>query len=659
MLPQPNISNVTPMGATLVDGGTTFRVFAPRATAVYLNGTLGGKIYNAQTGDRLLSKDTNGYWTGFQAGAKDGDQYRFWIVGPTEGGTQGYKRDPYARELQQGGDKDQWPNCFSIVRESGTYPWHDAGFRTPDFSDMIIYQAHIGAYAISKPGISANFLDVACKVPYIAALNVNVLQPLPMDEQEENPGLGYGGADLFSPDFPYVADANDLPGYLAVINRILSDKQQTPLQLGDIRSATAQLKVLVDLCHVYGIAITFDVVYNHAGGFNGDDNCIFYFDRLPNKGNNNDSLYCTDQDRGTGGLAFAMWNDDICKFLLDNGRYYIDEFHADGFRYDEISILLSTNLTNGWEFCRNLTTQQRELQPRFLQNAEFWPGSQSGIPSTFQPIIQPAAQGGAGFDVVQHDALRVALRSAVTASSYGAQSIVHMSAIASVLYPPALDHAWRAVTCVENHDIVKIGQDQRIPWLADSVDRRSWYARSRSRFATAVLLTAPGIPQIFMGQEFLEDYQWTWVPDDSPNLLWWDGLNSGKDGAMVNHLRFTQDAIKLRANYPALRGDNVNPFYISDNDRVLAFHRWLEGTDQDVVVVASLADSTWWSYELGFPIAGFWNEVFNSDVYDNWVNPVVAGNGTGVQVSGPPMHGFIASASVVIPANGVVVFAKA
>jgi 1,4-alpha-glucan branching enzyme len=214
------------------------------------------------------------------------------------------------------------------------------------------------------------------------------------------------------------------------------------------------------------------------------------------------------------------------------------------------------------------------------------------------------------------------------------------------------------VTCVENHDIVKVGQDQRIPWLADSQDRRCWYARSRSRVATAILLTAPGIPQLFMGQEFLEDYQWTWDPQPSVNLLWWDGLNTGQDKAMVNHLRFTQEAVKLRADYPALRGDNVHPYWFSDQDRVLAFHRWLEGTGQDVIVVATLSDTTWWSYDIGFPSGRYWKEVFNSDVYDNWVNPIVAGNGGGIDVSGQPMHGFATSASVVIPANGVVVFAR-
>jgi 1,4-alpha-glucan branching enzyme len=654
MLSQQNISVATPTGGNLAPGGATFRVWAPRATAVYLNGRFAGVDYDQQTDNRLLVKDVAGYWTGFQSGAQDGDLYRFWVNGA---GSSGYKRDPYAREL----DANGFPNCFCILRASDSYPWHDANFRTPDFSDIVIFQAHIGTYVISTAGVASNFLDVAAKVPYLAALGINMLQPLPIDEQEASPSMGYGGADLFSPDFPYIAGAASLPGYLAIINGLLAAKQCAPLELQHLQSGTSQLKVLVDLCHLYGIAVAFDVVYNHAGGFSVndalDDNCLYYLDRVPNEGNNNDSLYFTDQDRGTGGLAFAMWNQDVCRLLMDNAEHYIKEFHADGFRYDEISILLSTNQGNGWQFCRDLTTALRASQSRVLQNAEFWPGEFSNIPSTVAPIISPATTGGAGFDVIQHDALRSALRGAIGAASAGAQAAVSISGIAGALYPPGLDHGWRAVTCIENHDLVMVGRSPRIPALADASNHRSWYARSRSRFATAILLTAAGIPQFFMGQEFLEDKPWDVIPG-GPNLLWWDGLNSGSDRAMVDQLRFTQDLIHLRTAQPALRSDNVHPFYVSDDDRVLAFHRWLEGTGQDVVVVGSLAESTWWNYQIGFPSGGFWQEVFNSDVYDHWVNPWVAGNGAGVQANGEPLHGFITSASVVIPANGVVVFAK-
>ena len=437
-------------------------------------------------------------------------------------------------------------------------------------------------------------------------------------------------------------------------------RNQCPLALADIQSGPGQLKALVDLCHLHGIAVIFDVVYNHAGGFSIDgrldDNCLYYMDRRIDRGNNNDSLYFTDQDRGTGGLAFALWNDDVSKFLTDNARYYLEEMHADGFRYDEISTLISTSQGSGWQFCRALTSNLRGFRNRILQNAEFWAGRFSDIPASALPVVAPAPAGGMGFDVVQHDYLRSVLRGAVGAASGGANANVSMSAISAALYPPAFDHAWRAVTCIENHDLVLAGRDPRLPALADPSNHRSWYARSRSRFATAILLTAPGIPQIFMGQEFLEDKPWD-VDPRGPNLLSWDGLEASSDSTMRDHLRFTKDLIRLRRGLPALRSDNVHAFYQSDRDRVMAYHRWREGSGDDVIVVASLAETTWTGYGLGFPAGGFWKERFNSDVYDHWVNSQVAGNGGGVFADGRGLHGFTASA-VVIPANSVLVFVR-
>lgn len=654
MLSQQHITSQTPAGATLQAGGATFKVWAPRAKAVYLHGVFGELAYDQPTDDRLLGKDERGYWTGFQGGTRDGDRYRFWIDGE---GSSGYKRDPCAREL----DPDGFPNCFGIVRAREGFPWHDQDFVTPDFSDMVIYQLHVGTYAIGRPGIASTFLDVARKIPYLADLGINVLQPLPIDEQEANPNMGYGGADLFSPDFPFIATEN-LPAYLADINSLYAAKGKAAIALADIQSGPSQLKVLVDLCHVYGIAVMLDVVYNHAGGFSVDgkfdDNCLYYMDRRTNRGNNNDSLYFTDQDRGTGGLAFALWNEDVAQFLIANARYYLDEFHVDGFRYDEISTLISTGQGSGWEFCRALTSNLRGFRNRILQNAEFWAGRFADIPATALPVFAPASAGGMGFDVVQHDYLRSVLRGAVAAASGGAEASLSMASIAGALYPPTFDHAWRAVTCIENHDLVLAGRQPRIPALADPSNHRSWYARSRSRVATAVLLTAPGIPQLFMGQEFLEDKPWD-VDPNGPNLLSWDALDAASDGSARDHLRLTRDLIHLRLALPALRGDNVHAFYCSDTDRILAYHRWQEGSGDDVVVVVSFAEATFDDYEIGLPFAGRWVERFNSDAYDHWVNPRVAGNGGGIDAVAKPMHGFSASASLVIPANGVLVFARA
>jgi 1,4-alpha-glucan branching enzyme len=656
MISQQNISPQTPMGATLVSGGATFRVWAPRATAVYLTGNFADDSGTGQTPDRLLTKDSNGYWAGFQPGAKDGDQYQIWVTGP---GSAGIKRDPYARELA---NQPPFPSSNNILRAANAYPWHDAEFVTPDFSNIIVYQIHIGTYAIATPGVASTFLDVIGKIPYLVSLGINLLQPLPVDEVEVNPNMGYSGADYFSPDFPYVVtDPAALAGYLATINGLLQAKGLGPLALSDIASGHAQLQALVDLCHIYGIAVAFDVVYNHAGGFTVnnslDDDCLYYFDRVANVGNNNDSLYFTDQDRGTGGLSFALWNNDVRQFLINNASYYLNEFHADGFRYDEISILLSTNKDSGWSFCCDLTDTLRFIKPRILQNAEYWPGEFGDYPKPWTSIVTPVSNGGAGFDAVQHDALRGAVRAVLQSASAGQQATVAMDSLAAALYPPGFPHGWQAVTCVENHDVVMVGRQPRIATLSDSSNPRSWYARSRSRFATGILLTSPGIPQLFMGQEFLEEKQWD-TPPDSPNLLGWQGLQAGADPAMINHLRFTRDLIRLRWNQPALRGDNVNPFHVDDLNRVIAFHRWLEGTGQDVIVAATLSESTWYGYAVGFPFAGQWKEIFNSDVYDNWVNPIVAGNAGGIVASGPALHGFPASASIVIPANGFVVFAQ-
>ena len=164
--------------------------------------------------------------------------------------------------------------------------------------------------------------------------------------------------------------------------------------------------------------------------------------------------------------------------------------------------------------------------PRILQNAEFWPGEFSDIPSTALPVLAPASAGGAGFDVVQHDTLRDALRSAVgmrvRGSPCGRLGIGHRGAHSTRL--GSTTHG--APSPASKTTILSWQGGARVfPRSPIRSDRRSWYARSRSRFATAMLLTAPGIPQLFMGQEFLEDKPWDTSPD-GPNLLWWDGLNS-------------------------------------------------------------------------------------------------------------------------------------
>ena len=323
--------------------------WAPRATAVYLNGVFSGVPREGQTADLLMAKDADGYWSGFVANAAEGDTYGFYVVGA---GSSGYKRDPYARELAND-PALPFPVCRAVLRAARAYPWHDAGFRAAEFSDRVVYQLHIGTYAPASPGWASTFLDVVEKVEYLTALGINVVQPLPVYEMEDSPsigypGLGYQGSDLFSPAIDYAVYHEDgLAKYLVTINRLLAGKGFGPITLDDIRPGYAQIKVMVDLLHVYGIAVGFDVVYNHAGGWGqtyqvpktvdpsgamqGDDASLYFWDRASTTGpdgqyDNNQSLYFTDKGF-VGGLSFALWNADVRGFLLNNALFHLRELH--------------------------------------------------------------------------------------------------------------------------------------------------------------------------------------------------------------------------------------------------------------------------------------------------------------------------------------------
>jgi 1,4-alpha-glucan branching enzyme len=275
-------------------------------------------------------------------------------------------------------------------------------------------------------------------------------------------------------------------------------------------------------------------------------------------------------------------------------------------------------------------------------------------------VLRPRSEGGAGFDAVLGSDLREAVRGVLAQAARGASSPLQREGVARALYPRH-GASWRTVHALENHDLVRINNEvdrqPRIASLAGGGNARSWYARSRARVANGLLLTAPGIPSLFMGQEFLEDKYWSDDPEHfTSTLIYWDGLRS--DRVMQDHLRFVRDLIALRRRLDGLRGDGINVFHAQDDTRVLAFHRWVEGRGADVVIVVSLSEGNYYGYELGFPGGGQWQKAFNSDAYDNWINPAVAGNEGAVRADGPPMHGLPCSARLVIPANSVLVFAR-
>jgi 1,4-alpha-glucan branching enzyme len=629
-----HIDASTPMGANLIGDGATFRVWAPHAHSVHVIGEFNGRQRNDAS---LLTQNADGHWLGFVSGVRDRDRYMFYVVGDDP--RDGPKRDPYARELVT-------PFPGECVVRRADFPWHETGYHTPRFENFIIYQLHVGTfYTPNLPNQGGTFLDVARKIPYFADLGVTALQLLPIQEFATRFSEGYNGLDYFSPEMDFAVGDAQLPTYLAEMNALLQVRGQAPYLLENLRGEVDQLKALVDLCHVYGIAVIFDVVYNHAGG-GFDDESMYFFDRQVFSGGNNNSLYFSDKGHA-GGLVFDYVKPEVRDFLIQNAKYFLEEYRVDGFRYDQVSVIDRDGAPNGWRFCQDLTQTLHQLHPGALQNAEYW---------NVNPYVVQPPPSGAGFDTTLTDGLRIAIRDVIGNASAPDERPLAMNSLARSLWPDGFSESWRFVQGPENHDIVFEGREKRVARLGGPA--RSWYARSRARVATGISLTAPGIPMLFMGQEFLEDKQWSDNLDDHRDLLlYWVGLDNG-DKQMADHLQFTRELIALRWHHAALRGNGFRVVHAHDANRVLAFHRWVEGEGGDVMVVISLAPFNRSGYRVGFSVVGEWREVFNSDVYEDWVNPNAAGNGGRVFAEPIPLHGFGASTALVLPANSVLVFAR-
>ena len=645
-----SVGRATPMGANLVPGGATFRTWAPRARNVYL--VTGDALSQSSSagwtpspGDRLqpLGDET---WAGFIAGAADGLRYMFWIEGQA---SQGLKRDPLARELTL---DPAFPASHCILRDPSAYPWHDAGWRRPDFRNLIIYQLHVATWwAVDQSGADARsrrdgrFLDVATRMGFLRDLGVTAIQLLPIQEFETEFSAGYNGVDYFSPEGRYQAgNDTELTWYRDKINAMLVASGASPMSLEQLRPGINQLKCLIDIAHLHGIAVIFDLVYNHAGG-GFDPQSLWFHDRFHN-GDQNNSLYFTGQG-WAGGLVFAYWNQNVRQFLIDNASSFMNEYRIDGIRYDEVRVI-SNNRPSGFELCQDMTSTLRFIRPSAIQIAEYWDWDRA-LPVTPVP-------SGLGFDAALGDGLRDSVRGLLVQASGGENASLSLDGVARALYPPAgYDATWRVVQCLENHDLTYLGHDgaARVAMLADPLDRRSWFGRSRSRAATALLFAAPGILALFMGQEILEDKLWSDDERDHPgHLIWWDGLATDK--VMADHLRLVRDLIALRKREPALCAEGVRVSRVNDYERVIVIHRWIAdgGPGQDVVVVVSFDERPKFGYGIGLPRDGRWSELFNSDYYEHLPNPTVIGNGGAVHADGSGLDGFAHSAAINIPANG-------
>ena len=166
---------------------------------------------------------------------------------------------------------------------------------------------------------------------------------------------------------------------------------------------------------------------------------------------------------------------------------------------------------------------------------------------------------------------------------------------------------------------------------------------------------------LFMGQEFLEDKQWSDNFDFPRGACCCTGpVSTPGDRHMVDHLRFTRElihlALALSRRFAGRVSTSCTP---SDADRVYAFHRWPRGHQ----ATTSSSRCIWltfnrFGYRIGFPGGGEWREVFNSDVYEQVGESRCRRKSKQVFADSQPMHGYGHSAALTLPANSVLVFAR-
>ncbi|MEY3021139.1 MAG: 1,4-alpha-glucan branching enzyme GlgB [Planctomycetota bacterium] len=534
--------------------GTTFRVWAPNATAVRVAGTFNG--WNA-TSHPLVSEG-NGYWSADFPYVYQGAQYKYAITGPA--GTI-FKTDPRSADVTSSVGN-------SVIVNHAAYQWQVNDFQAPYWNELVIYEMHLGTFGTAGDGsLPANFDEARARLDHLADLGVNAVQLMPIVEFPG--GISWG----YNPSFPYAIES-------------------------DYGSPT-DFKEFVDAAHARGIAVFCDLVFNHLGPSDLD---LWQFDGWSM--NNGGGIYFYQDFRANtpwGNTRPDYGRGEVRSWIRDNVLYWMREYRTDGHRMDGTKYIrkvdqFGPDIPEGWSLLQWINDSV---------NAEF-PGNISICEDldNNEWLVKETGAGGAGFDsqwdaqfywpvrgnlITPNDADRNmwAIRDAITANYNG--------------------DAFRRVIYTESHDEVANGQS-RMPEAIWPGNATSWYSKKRSTLGGAVVMTAPGIPLMFQGQEFLED---GWFQDTDP-------LDWSKNKTFAGIKSLYRDLISLRRNAGGvsrgLTGQNTNVFHVNNDAKMIAFHRWMEGGDRDdVIVVMNFSGTPRYGYRIGFPRDGRWKVRFNSD----------------------------------------------
>ncbi len=585
------------MGAIPYEGGVAFRLWAPHADAVHVAGPFNEWSKTASP----LAAEEDGYWSADVDGAAANDEYVFHLQAGEE---ELDRADPYARRMTNSAGN-------SVVHDP-SFDWGDDAFSMPPWHEIVIYEMHIGTFNDKNPDGPGTLDSGIARLDYLRDLGVNVLEIMPLGEFPGDISWGYNPSYIFSVESAY--------------------------------GGPEAFKQFVREAHKRGLAVVLDVVYNHFGPSDLD---LWRFDGWY-EGEGGGIYFYNDQRADTPwGLTRPDYGrPEVRQYIRDNVMMWLEEYRLDGLRWDGTVFIRYTSffkdeaLPDGHSLMQDITREVAEKFPGRLMIAEDLQGDDE--------VVTPVETGGLGFGT-QWDARFVhPLRAALIPPSDEDRD---MEAIRdAVLSRYDLD-AFHRVIYTESHDECANGR-ARVPYEINQENAKSWESQKRSTLGAALVMTAPGIPMLFQGQEMLED---EWFCDTRP--LDWDLL---KETSGIHNLY--RDLIRLRRNLDGttggLKAQNAEVHHLHPDEKILTLHRWDVGAPADsTLIIANFANRTHEHYRVGFPAEGHWRIRFNSDaqLYSNDFSDHSAFD---VDASPEGMDNLPASAEVSIAPYSVLIYSQ-
>jgi 1,4-alpha-glucan branching enzyme len=551
------------MGAIPNAKGVTFRIWAPHAEKVYVTGTFND--WNKTSTPLFSEKD--GCWSTEVPGAKAGDEYRYMIHTPADWKLPPLSRiDPYARKVTNSMGN-------GIIYNPKAFNWGSDNFKMATGNELVIYEMHVGTFNVKEKGHPGTFESAIEKFPYLKELGINAIEVMPIME--------------FSGEFSWGYDPSH------------------PFAVESIYGGPDAFKRFVKAAHEHGIAVIVDVVYNHFGPSDLD---LWQFDGWSE--NNKGGIYFYNDRRSQtpwGETRPDYGRGEVRQYIHDNALMWLEEYHADGLRWDMIVFIKSidgnagnpaNDIPDGWSLMQWINVEIQQLFPGKISIAE-------GMHKN-PWVTKDVGAGGAGFntqwdaDFVHH------VRQAVIVYDDRPRDL---GAVSGAIEHRFDQDAFKRIIYTESHDAVANGR-ARVPEDIWPGKADSWFSKKRSTLAGALVLTSPGIPMIFEGQELLED---RWFQDKVP-IDW----SRAEDEHGI--LGMYRDMIALRRNLSGvtrgLCGQNIHIYHFDDGAKIIAFHRWdKQGPTDSVLVVVNMMNQNRDDYVIGFPRAGLWKTRFNSDSY--------------------------------------------